>query len=150
MTELRNDSNDLSARIAAMDKSVEHGAYIYADSTGHLRMGDIYTGSPQKPQGDPDHVTIDIVKYPSERIVGMVHSHPTLRNPDGSYVEERLRSDGDISGAQWLVQNGYADANMTSDILDIHSGQLFEYTADNTSKTTLGNNLSGTKPAGCV
>lgn len=116
----------------------EYGSLIYRDADGNLRSTPVAGGTndmwtPLNSNSQPS----DFGLTSWDQVVGIVHSHPTLRevvNPDGSvsYVEvspadgHHLPSTGDWAWADHMVNVFGADASNFRIYL-VHNGQVHEY-----------------------
>ena len=134
--DLASDVRDAIADMADSDRT-EYGSLIYRDEDGNLRSTAIQPGTndawtPLNPGTQPS----DFGLTSWSQVVGIVHSHPTLRqveNSDGSIdwvqVEpshgHHMPNIGDWSWPDFMVQNGADPSNFR--IYIVHDGQVHEY-----------------------
>ena len=128
---LRNTALQAASNIAKLDKSLEHGAFIFRTAEGALRIGEIQHGNARE-------ITLNYSPVKGEVVVGYVHSHPDNPWADG---DQNRPSRHDADQADSLRKNVYSDSNLLLYILDNESGHVFEYAAG-ASKSIVGANIS--------
>lgn len=111
----------------------EYGFFIYRDENGDLQLGSMITGDNNSLTGlNPGSVPADFGFTSWDQVVGIIHSHPTIRfHSDGSPVYVAL-SDGhfqpnsrDWEWPDFLVSQGADGTNFTQYIY--FDGTMYEY-----------------------
>jgi hypothetical protein len=147
LNQLRNTMVDLAGLMKDMDPRREHGILVVSDANGFTRVG-------EWAHGDANSLTAAVNLQAGEKIVGWIHSHPSLNG-----VDQRLPSspasnpnDGDnVDTVQWarIAALPAADPGMMAYIYDVKSGKVYEYPANGAAERSLGNNVSDDTPATC-
>lgn len=112
---------------------VEYGYLIWQDGSGQLHLSSRISGDNHSLTGlNPASVPSDFGFTSWDQVVGIVHSHPTLRErPDGSWVNidssdnHHLPNTGDWEWPDFFVEQGSEGDTFRQYIL--HDGALYEY-----------------------
>jgi hypothetical protein len=117
MDQLRNTVLEVATHLKDMANKdgKEHGALIVRTADGSLKVGEFSTGTEEKN-------TAGIGIAEGDKIVAWVHDHPYTIG-----VDERGPSKWDIGQFQDLQSNKLADPNTLMYIVDMESGDTFEY-----------------------
>jgi hypothetical protein len=131
---LRDSINEIAAAIRLLDPYIEHGAIVARTPGGALRVGTMA-------HGDADSITMDFQLQAGETIVGYIHSHPETNGRD-----QKLPSPHDFDQAAALRLQACTDKAMPLYILDIETGDVYEYGAKVARNSKrIGVNISGRK-----
>lgn len=113
------------------DQSVEYGAMI-------IKYPDGIIGSTAIEKGLPGEVSMSYRPKPGEKIVAYIHSHPY-----DDYIDQRLPSRDDFHNAAELRQHPAVDHHLLMYIVDLESGDVYEYHSGQDSSTRkVGANIS--------
>ena len=132
---LADDINDEITRQPDSDRR-EYGALIWRDDAGNLHRTALVPGTNDRVDWPADSSTLGLDSY--SRVVGMVHSHPTMVDLGGGRWVSATHTG--IHGGDWAAADGWVTmhnldrANFTMYISD--RGTVREYVyADNTSNS---------------
>ena len=144
---LADDINDEIARQSDSDRR-EYGALIWRDDAGNLHRTALVPGTNGQVDWPANPSVLGLDSY--SRVVGMVHSHPSLVNLGGQWVPA---SHTGIHGGDWAAADGWVtihnldQANFTMYISDRGTIREYDY-ADNTSNSRQADRDQGSVESG--
>lgn len=125
------------AQLQLVDATIEYGAYIYVDASGHLNYTPITPGTPTS-------VQIQYHGVDPSQVVAIVHSHPNPSNPDSNinhFPSPAIQgSDGAVRG-DWAVYDYTVAHSARPDLVRtyiINQGQMWEYSGGDRDPVTEG------------
>lgn len=134
------------AQFQAANPSIEYGAYIYVDSSGHLAYTPITSGT-------ATDVQIQFNGINPSQVVAIVHSHPDPVNPDSNinhFPSPAVPgSDGVVRG-DWAVYDYFVQQSARPDLMRtyiINQGKMWEYSGGDRDPVTEGS-LTPTRLSG--
>lgn len=126
----------------------EYGALIWRDDAGNLHRTALVPGTNGQVDWPANPSVLGLDSY--SRVVGMVHSHPTMVNLGGQWV---FASHTGIHGGDWAAADGWVtmhnldQANFTMYISDRGIIREYDY-ADNTSNSRQADRDQGSVESG--
>lgn len=145
---LADDINDEIARQPDSDRR-EYGALIWRDDAGNLHRTALVPGTNDRVNWPADPSTLGLDSY--SRVVGMVHSHPTMVDLGGGQWVSATHTG--IHGGDWAAADGWVTmhnldrANFTMYISDRGTVREYDY-ADNTSNSRTARTDQGSVGSG--
>lgn len=145
---LADDINDEISRQSDRDRR-EYGALIWRDDAGNLHRTALVPGTNEQVDWPADPSTLGLDSY--SRVVGMVHSHPTMVDLGGGRWVPATHTG--IHGGDWAAADGWVTmhnldrANFTMYISDRGTVREYDY-ADNTSNSRQADRDQGSVESG--
>lgn len=127
----------------------EYGALIWRDDAGNLHRTALVPGTNDRVNWPADPSTLGLDSY--SRVVGMVHSHPTMVELSGGQWVSATHTG--IHGRDWAAADGWVTmhnldrANFTMYISDRGAVREYDY-ADNTSNSRQARTDQGSVESG--
>jgi len=132
----------------------EYGFFIWQGADGQLHLGSRIEGDNSSLTGlNSTSVPADFGFERWDQVVGIVHSHPTQRLVDDTWVDvapsdnHHLPNAGDWEWPDFLIRQGADGANFRQYLL--HDGKLYEFNSYNNqlgARQTQGTNANGEYP----